>query len=126
MKKILITYLNDGSINSHAEKEAMWFKVTSEYNHLAKTRVISTMSKKLIEFEDGTIIEMLPVGNIRGHRATHVYASKSLENSNLMTVAMATVIVSGRQGSFDLEGKSRDERFKVFSMENGKLVVDNS
>lgn len=121
MKKILITYLNTGELKSHMEKEAMWFKLTSEYGHLAKTRVISMSTKKLVEFEDGTIIEMIPVNNIRGVRATHVYASSNLVGE-MQTLAMMAVMEEGNL-KFDTEGKTRRERFKTFSTVDGKFQI---
>ena len=120
-KKILITYFNNGDIFDKAVTERMWNEIMYEYSSLAKTREIVIPHKRLVEFEDGTVVEMLPLQNIRGYRATHVYASQNVVGQ--LTVIAEMAIVEDGYTTFDTEGKSRRERFKTFGVFDGEFKI---
>lgn len=111
-KRILIVYSPMGDLNSHVEKEYMWHELMKEYSSLATTRTILTQSKKLVEFEDGTVLEMVQAGDVRGRRFTHLYVSESL-------VRMNNSFIENISPSFLPFAKERSERIVIFSFENG-------
>ena len=76
-KRILVTFMNNGDLKNSMEAQAMWFKLQSLYGHLAKTRVIAMPHKKLIEYEDGTVIEFLPLSQTQGKRVHELYIHES-------------------------------------------------
>lgn len=104
-----------GDLDNLVEKERMWHEIIKEYGDMPTTRAILTQSKKLIEFEDGTVIEMVQAGDIRGKRFTHLYVSENL------------LKIHGRfleyvEDNFLPFAKSKNERTKVFSLNKEKLL----
>jgi hypothetical protein len=79
-KKILIVFADDHRMESAIEKEFMWKLFTDKYQEKTQVEEIVTANKRFVKYEDGTVIELLPLYSTAGKQCTHLYASEGLFN----------------------------------------------
>jgi hypothetical protein len=114
-KRILIIFMNNGSMESIVEKEFMWKTITGKYGEAVKT--IETQNKRVKEFADGTVVELLTANNIRGKRFTEVYVAKSMLSKELVYVIS--------MGLMEFENNSRNNIMEFsFNRENGIEITE--
>jgi hypothetical protein len=124
-KRILITFFNNGNIQSQVAKERIFSNVVSGLKNEGRevSRTVLNGRGREIHFEDGTKVYMLPFGkHVVGMRFTHLYideASLQAPNSKQYINEMyKSTVISGDYMNFDT---SDQERMFVYSFNNGIL-----
>lgn len=77
-KRHLIVYVNDNRMETTVEKEFLWKTLLEENEKKVKVREINVPSRRLVEYEDGTVIEMIPVVSANNRKHTHLYVARSI------------------------------------------------
>lgn len=118
-KKILIVHGSDKRMETAIEKEFMWKLTLQKYQHLAVTRNIELPNKRLVEYEDGTVVEMLPALSATGKRLTHLYVAKSVvdldASGKLMSHFSQTIPVELREENISVFEFVKDQGITVES-----------
>jgi hypothetical protein len=127
-KKILITYLNNGNLQSQVAKEYLFQKVLGQLlteGKIAKNTIALPQLKE-IKFEDGSEIRVIPLShNMRGFRCTHMYIDQNIlstPNGSEISLVLQQAVVRGEYLNFDTSEK---DRAFVFSLEDGTLNLKN-
>ena len=115
IKKAMVVYLNNGSLESQVSKEIVFNKLIEKFKGEDKGLIYHT--QHLAKFEDGSKIFLVPFGqSMIGVRLTHIYLDKfilSLPNAKetVFKTCIHMLIKMDNSKDYDVSG----ERLFTFS-----------
>lgn len=128
MKRILITYLNNGNLQSQVAKEMMFNRIVNEMIESGvevEHTTLQPLSKSVL-FNDGSKLFCYPImPSMKALKCTHVFIDDSVTHViNGMKVIEELVMpsLSWESANFDTSGS----RLNYFSFDNGLIVTEKT
>jgi hypothetical protein len=118
-KRHLIVYVNDNRMETTVEKEFLWKTLLEENEKKVKVREINVPSRRLVEYEDGTVIEMIPVVSANNRKHTHLYVARSIFMLKNYENFMNNMI----QNSLKYEEEDVSERVGIFHFDQSQGFI---
>ena len=125
MKRILITYLNNGNLQSQVSKEMMFNRILNdmiEEGREVESTVLQPLSKSVL-FDDGSKLLCYPISSAnKGLRCTHVFIDNNITNKpNGMKAIYESIVptLNWESAQFDTSGS----RLNYFSFDESGLTV---
>ena len=116
-KMVGIFYLNNGDLLERVKAEKMFSLLTDEISQAederqAIVRDIITSTTKLVKFENGTTVELIPITNVqRGKKFTDMYFADSLTIGQYKEVASQITFQLVKDSPFQMNYKYSDHIF---------------
>lgn len=116
-KMVGIFYLNNGDLLERVKAEKMFSLLTDEISQAederqAIVRDIITSTTKLVKFENGTTVELIPITNVqRGKKFTDMYFADSLTVGQYKEVASQITFQLVKDSPFQMNYNYSDHIF---------------
>lgn len=126
-KRILITYLDNGNLQSQVAKEMMFNRILEDMiseGREVKSSILQPKSKSVL-FDDGSKVMLFPFSSSNtGLRVTHVFVDEEIallpNGKQFVNEVIKPSLLKGEFENFDTSGK----QFSFFSFNNGELKTN--
>lgn len=120
-KIILISFFNNGDLNTQIGKEYMYNKIVEDLCSEGRNlhNVSNQLATKVATFDDGSKVYLMPFGSASiGMRFTHVYFDKNIMNlgnaNTILSEVYKPLILHGENTKFDT---SKEKRIYTFEFD---------